>query len=51
VKLAIRLILALALTFTSLAFAQTTRFGPVVKVTPTGGFGYEPSFVADRYGV
>jgi len=25
-------------------------FGPPVKVTPTGGFGYEPSFVADRFG-
>ena len=30
--------------------AQGTTFGPPVKVTPTGGFGYEPSFVADRFG-
>src|SRR5438046_8033817 len=33
-----------------LCIAQGTTFGPPVKVTPTGGFGYEPSFVADRFG-
>ncbi|PYV80055.1 MAG: hypothetical protein DMG93_19795, partial [Acidobacteria bacterium] len=33
-----------------LCVAQGTTFGPPVKVTPTGGFGYEPSFVADRFG-
>ena len=31
-------------------FCLAQRFGPPVKVTPTGGFGYEPSFVADRFG-
>jgi hypothetical protein len=35
---------------TQLCVAQGTTFGPPVKVTPTGGFGYEPSFVADRFG-
>src|SRR5438876_12117543 len=36
---------------TPICFAQTKNaFGPPVKVTPTGGFGYEPSFVADRFG-
>ena len=49
-KPATRLLLALTLTFSSLVLAQTTQFGPVVKVTPTGGFGYEPSFVADHNG-
>jgi len=35
----------------SLALAQgNTTFGPPVKVTPSGGFGYEPSFVADKFG-
>jgi hypothetical protein len=34
----------------SFAVAQKSTFGPVVKVTPTGGFGYEPSFVADQFG-
>src|SRR5881275_11159 len=33
-----------------LCVAQGATFGPPVKVTPTGGFGYEPSFVADRFG-
>src|SRR5438045_9061719 len=33
-----------------LCVAQGTTFGPPVKVTPTGGFGYEPSFVDDRFG-
>ena len=28
----------------------STTFGAPVKVTPTGGFGYEPSFVADGFG-
>src|SRR5881392_4529787 len=32
-----------------LCVAQGTTFGPPVKVTPTGGFGYEPSFVVDRF--
>jgi len=32
------------------SLAQNNAFGPVVKVTPTGGFGYEPSFVADHFG-
>jgi hypothetical protein len=50
VRLATWLLLALVFTFSSLAFTQSTQFGPVVKVTPTGGFGYEPSFVADHYG-
>src|SRR6266568_9230500 len=33
-----------------LCVAQGTTFGSPVKVTPTPGFGYEPSFVADRFG-
>ncbi len=44
------LLLALVFLTTSLAFTQNTTFGPVAKVTPTGGFGYEPSFVADHFG-
>jgi hypothetical protein len=48
VRSATRFLLLIALTISSLGFSQT--FGPVVKVTPTGGFGYEPSFVADHYG-
>jgi hypothetical protein len=35
---------------TPFCLAQGTAFGPPVKVTPTGGFGYEPSFVADHFG-
>jgi hypothetical protein len=42
--------LFIALLLTASALAQKTTFGPAVKVTPTGGFGYEPSFVADNYG-
>ena len=34
----------------SFASAQKTAFAPPVKVTPSGGFGYEPSFVADQFG-
>ena len=40
----------LALLFVSAAQGQKNAFGPAVKVTPTGGFGYEPSFVADSSG-
>jgi len=37
-------------TFLALASGQnSTPFGAPVKVTPTGGFGYEPSFVVDRF--
>jgi hypothetical protein len=43
-------IFATLLMFTNLALAQTNSFGPVVKVTPEGGFGYEPSFVTDHFG-
>jgi len=33
------------------SFAQgNVTFGPPVKVTPPDGFGYEPSFVVDRFG-
>ena len=45
-----RTLLPLILFAASIASAQGTAFGPPVKVTPTGGFGYEPSFVADHYG-
>jgi hypothetical protein len=45
-----RTLLPLLLLAASIAFTQNTPFGPAVKVTPTGGFGYEPSFVADHYG-
>jgi hypothetical protein len=30
--------------------AAGKRWGKPVKVTPTGGYGYEPSFIVDRYG-
>ena len=47
----LQLVLAiLVLTAAQLCLAQSTTFGAPVKVTPTGGFGYEPSFVADRFG-
>jgi hypothetical protein len=32
------------------SFALSQSFGPPVKVTPTAGFGYEPSFVTDHFG-
>ena len=32
------------------ALGQKNLFSAPVKVTPTGGFGYEPSFVADSFG-
>lgn len=44
------LIVLLLLTFPFAVVAQNTTFGAPVKVTPTGGFGYEPSFVADSFG-
>jgi hypothetical protein len=45
-----RTLLFLLLLSASIAFAQnTTPFGPPVKVTPPTGFGYEPSFVVDRF--
>jgi hypothetical protein len=42
--------LILLLLLTIAAAAQTPTFGAPVKVTPNGGFGYEPSFVADGFG-
>ena len=45
-----RTLLPLILLAASIAMAQGTSFGPPAKVTPTGGFGYEPSFVTDHYG-
>ena len=51
-----RALRALSIVFSMLVVAQlcsaqgSAAFGPPVKVTPTGGFGYEPSFVADRFG-
>lgn len=49
--LPVLLALAVALLVCARATAQAnTTFDPPVKVTPTGGFGYEPSFVADQFG-
>ena len=43
-------LMVLLIVLSAVASAQTARFGAPVKVTPTGGFGYEPSFVADKFG-
>ena len=35
---------------TNILPAAGKRWGAPVKVTPTNGYGYEPSFIVDRYG-
>ena len=45
-----RAMLAIAALALVSAFCPAQAFGPPVKVTPFGGFGYEPSFVADHFG-
>src|SRR5438094_8371990 len=45
-----RAMLAIAALALISTLCPAQAFGPPVKVTPFGGFGYEPSFVADHYG-